>query len=138
NGTGVSQATTVPGTWQDDDYNWQIDLPGVGHSSPVVWKDRIFVLSADPNTLTRYVLCVAAADGKLLWSQEYPAVKHHLHDLNSYASCTPAVDADHVYVAWSDPEHTLLKALDHGGTEKWSVDLGPWVSQHGFGTSPMI
>jgi outer membrane protein assembly factor BamB len=138
NGTGVSNATTIPATWQEDDYNWKVDLPGVGHSSPVVWKDRIFLLSADPDTLTRYVLCVAAADGKVLWSQEYPIVKHHLHDLNSYASCTPAVDADHVYVAWSDPEHTLLKAFDHSGAEKWSVDLGPWVSQHGFGTSPMV
>ena len=138
NGTGVSHATTVPATWRDDDYNWKIDLPGIGHSSPVVWKDRIYVLSADPETLTRFVLCVAAADGKTLWKQEYQAVKQHLHDLNSYASCTPAVDADHVYVAWSDPEHTLLKALDHDGKEKWSVDLGAWVRQHGFGTSPMV
>ena len=48
------------------------------------------------------------------------------------------VYADHVYVAWSDPEHTLLMAIDHAGETVWTQDLGPWVSQHGFGTSPML
>ena len=41
-------------------------------------------------------------------------------------------------MAWSDPEHTYFKAFDHEGNEKWSLDLGAWVSQHGFGQSPMI
>ena len=138
NGSGVSDATTIPGTWTENDYNWKISLPGVGHSSPVAWKDRIYVMSADPDKATRYVVCVNAADGNILWNQEFPGVKHHKHDLNSFASCTPAVDEEHVYVAWSDPDHTLLKALDHGGNEAWTFDLGPWVSQHGFGTSPML
>lgn len=138
NGNGVSSATTIPGQWKESDYNWQVNLPGIGHSSPVVWQDRIYVMSADPDKGTRYLLCLAAADGKTIWQQEYPGVPHHLHRFNSYASCTPAVDEESIYVAWSDPEHTLLKAIDHDGTEKWSVDMGPWVSQHGFGTSPML
>jgi outer membrane protein assembly factor BamB len=138
NGSGVSQATTIPGTWKESDYNWHIDLPGIGHSSPVVWKDRVYLMSADPKKGTRYVLSVAAADGATVWKKEFPGVPHHLHPLNSYASCTPAVDADGLYVAWSDPQHTLLKKLDLDGNEKWSVDMGPWVSQHGFGTSPML
>jgi outer membrane protein assembly factor BamB len=137
NGSGVSQAT-IPGKWDADDYNWKIDLPGVGHGSPVVWKDRIYLLSADPKSGTRYVLCINAADGKKVWTKEYTGVPHHLHALNSYASCTPAVDEDGVYVAWSDPDHTVMKAIGHDSHEKWSVDMGPWVSQHGFGTSPMI
>lgn len=138
NGSGVSSATTIPGQWKESDYNWQVNLPGIGHSSPVVWQDRIYVMSADPQKGTRYLLCLAAADGKTIWQQEYAGVPHHLHRFNSYASCTPAVDEESIYVAWSDPEHTLLKAIDHDGTEKWSVDMGPWVSQHGFGTSPML
>ncbi len=137
NGSGVSQAK-IPGTWEASDYNWKIDLPGVGHGSPVVWRDRIYLISADPKSGTRYVLCINAADGKKIWTKEYTGVPHHLHALNSYASCTPAVDADGIYVAWSDPDHTVLKALSHDSEEKWSVDMGPWVSQHGFGTSPMI
>jgi outer membrane protein assembly factor BamB len=138
NGSGVSQATTIPATWTDADYNWKIDLPGIGHSSPVVWKDKIFLMSGDPEKGTRFVLAINAADGATLWKREFPGVPHHLHSMNSYATCTPAVDADHVYVAWSDPDKTLLKALDHQGEEQWSVNLGSWVSQHGFGTSPMI
>ncbi|HTN76561.1 MAG TPA: PQQ-binding-like beta-propeller repeat protein [Pirellulaceae bacterium] len=138
NGDGQSQATTVPGSWTADDYNWKVELPGVGHSSPVIWKDRIYLLSADPTAGTRYVLCVNAADGKTIWKQEFVGTPHHLHALNSYASCTPAVDADHVYVAWSNPKETLLKALDHQGHEVWSVDMGPWVSQHGYGSSPVV
>lgn len=43
NGAGVCDATTVPAKWTDDDYNWQIDLPGKGHSSPVIWKGRLFL-----------------------------------------------------------------------------------------------
>jgi outer membrane protein assembly factor BamB len=43
-----------------------------------------------------------------------------------------------VYVAWSDPEHTMLRAFNHRGDEAWAIDLGPWVSQHGFGTSPVV
>jgi outer membrane protein assembly factor BamB len=138
NGTGVSEATTIPASWTDSDYNWKVKLPGIGHSSPVLWGDKIFLLSADPEKANRFVLCVSAADGKLLWNREYPGEPHHLHVRSSYASCTPAVDAKHVYVAWSDPEHTLLRALDHSGNEVWHVDLGPWVSQHGFGTSPIV
>ena len=36
NGTGVSEAKTVPGSWTEKDYNWVANLPGIGHSSPVV------------------------------------------------------------------------------------------------------
>jgi outer membrane protein assembly factor BamB len=138
NGQGASEASTIPATWTDSDYNWSVELPGKGHSSPVVWGTKIFLLSADPDNATRYMLCLNAADGKTLWKREYPTQTHHLHVRSSYASCTPAVDEKFVYVAWSDPEHTWFKAFDHTGIEVWSRDLGTWVSQHGFGTSPVI
>ncbi len=138
NGTGESEANGIPATWTDQDYNWKVSLPGVGHSSPVLWGDKIFLLSAESKDATRHVLCVNAADGKIAWQRTFPGAAHHLHLRSSYASCTPAVDADRMYVAWSDPQHTRLMAFDHDGKDAWSVDLGPWVSQHGFGTSPMI
>ena len=72
------------------------------------------------------------------WRRDYPSAAHHLHVRNSFASCTPCVDAERVYVAWSTPEKTTLLALDHDGNDVWEKDLGPWVSMHGFGTSPMI
>ncbi|MEX2173970.1 MAG: PQQ-binding-like beta-propeller repeat protein [Pirellulaceae bacterium] len=138
NGTGESEATTIPASWTAADLNWKVELPGIGHSSPVLWGDKIFLISAEPKVATRYVLCLSAADGQQVWRRDYPGVNHHLHVRSSFASCTPAVDADRVYVAWSDPEHTRLFAFDHEGNEAWNLDLGPWVSQHGFGTSPML
>lgn len=138
NGEGASEVKTIPGKWTDSDYNWKIDLPGIGHSSPAIWGDRIFLLSAHPESATRYVLCYSAQDGRQVWKQDYATKPHHLHARSSYASCSPAVDAQQVYVAWSDPDHTWLRALTHEGKEVWSVDFGPWVSQHGFGSSPML
>ena len=43
NGAGVSRAKNVPTNWTDQDFNWTVDLPGVGSSSPVVWQDRIYL-----------------------------------------------------------------------------------------------
>src|SRR5436853_293455 len=138
NGTGESKTSTVPSSWKPGDENWRIELPGIGHSSPVLWGDKIFILSADPKAATRYVLCIDAKDGKEVWRRDYPGVTHKLHVNSSYASVTPAVDGERVYVAWSDPDFTRLMALDHSGNEVWTLNLGSWMSQHGFGCSPML
>jgi outer membrane protein assembly factor BamB len=138
NGTGVNEHTSIPAQWTDKDFAWKIKLPGEGHSSPVVYDDQVFLLSADPETAARYIISVDANTGAIRWKKEYSAGHHALHAKSSYASSTPAVDADHVYAAWSDPRQTWLCALDHDGNEKWKVDLGGWIGQHGFGTSPMI
>lgn len=138
NGSGSVEVSTLPKKWTNEDYNWKIKLPGVGHSSPVVWGNRVFLISADPKTARRYVLCVNAENGRKLWTKEYSSATHRLHRFSSYASCTPAVDADRVYIAWSTPTKTTMMALDHDGNEKWVKDLGTWQSQHGYGTSPMF
>ena len=138
NGSGESSCTTIPITWTENEYNWKVSLPGIGHSSPVVWDEKIFLLSGDSEDATRYVLCLNAATGKPLWINKYPSPPHRIHSRNSFASSTPAVDADQVYVVWATPEETILMALDHGGHIKWTVDLGPFSSKHGFGTSPVL
>ena len=138
NGTGISDSTTIPLDWTEADYNWKTELPGLGHSSPVIWGDRVFLLSADPDTATRYVLAIDVESGKEVWRKEFASKTHHLHVRSSYASCTPAVDEERVYIAWSTPEETVFKAFTHDGEEVWSLDLGTWQSQHGFGTSPII
>ncbi len=138
NGAGQSDATTIPVTWGSDGYLWKVEVPGKGNSSPVLWGDRLFLTSADPDTGTQYILCYSARDGRLLWHQDYPATSHHLHQQNTFASSTPAADAKHVYCAWGGPEGAALLALDHDGKEVWRFALGPFVSQHGFGTSPIV
>ena len=138
NGTGVGKGKAVPSQWTEADYNWKVELPGIGHSSPVVWGDKVFLLSADPETATRFVICINAKDGSKNWVCEYPSEPHHLHTRSSFASSTPAVDEERVYMAWSTPKETTLKAFDHSGKEVWSKNLGRWQSQHGFGTSPIV
>ncbi|MEE2686407.1 MAG: PQQ-binding-like beta-propeller repeat protein [Planctomycetota bacterium] len=138
NGQGVSTLKSFPAQWTDKDINWKAELPGIGHSSPVVWGDQVYLFSADSKTAERYVLGIHAKDGRIVWNRTFKSEVHHLHQRSSFASCTPAVDEERVYVAWSTPTVTTFKAFTHAGDEVWSVDLGRWESQHGFGTSPMI
>ncbi|HXT59965.1 MAG TPA: PQQ-binding-like beta-propeller repeat protein [Pirellulales bacterium] len=137
NGTGVGEAD-IPGEWTEKDYHWRVELPGIGHSCPVLWGDKIFLTSAFEDTCTRIVLCLDAADGKILWRREFTSTQHTKHPMNSFASCTPAVDEERVYVAWTAPEEYTLMALDHEGRDVWQRNLGPFVSQHSGGTSPVI
>jgi outer membrane protein assembly factor BamB len=138
NGSGVSPATTVPVRWGEGDRNWKVELAGVGHSSPVLWGDRVFVTSAEETTGKRVVQCLAAADGRCLWARAFPGERHGKHPDNSFASATPAADERHVYVCWAGPKEYLVAALDHDGREAWRVDLGPFRSGHGFGASPIV
>lgn len=138
NGAGISDAATVPVTWTTNDYNWQVQLPGTGHSSPVIWKNRLFVTCGDDATAKRIVLCLDAATGKSLWQRDYPSETFRQNKDNSYASSTPACDADGVLITWSTPEHVMLLALDNDGREVWKRDFGPLISAHGPGASPII
>jgi outer membrane protein assembly factor BamB len=138
NGAGQGVAESIPTTWSDQDYNWKIDLPGIGHSSPVIWGDKLFVGSADPKRGTRMLFAVRTSDGDVLWRKDYPASLSKIHAQNSYSSGTPACDADHVYFAWATPEEFRLIALDHQGKEAWNIDLGKFIARHGFGASPIV
>jgi outer membrane protein assembly factor BamB len=138
NGAGQSDSTTIPVSWTEEELLWKSELPGIGHSSPVLWGEKIFLTSADVKNGTRFVVCVSAVDGKLLWTRDYPATTHFVHQQNSLASSTPTVDEDHVYCAWATPEEFSVVALKHDGKEAWHAHLGPFVSQHGFGTSPIL
>src|SRR5262249_54759533 len=129
NGSGVNQATTVPVRWTEKDYNWKVELPGVGHSSPVLWGERIFVTSAEEKTGTRHVLCLHAADGRTLWSREFAGERHGKHADNSFASATPAVDERRLYVAWATPREFLVLAFDHAGKEVWRARPRPRISR---------
>ena len=139
NGTGVGSGDSIPVKFSESDIKFKVELPGgSGCSSPVVWGDKVFVLSADPKDATRYVLCFNADTGEKIWQKDYKSEVHHLHTRSSFASCTPAVDEERVYVAWSTPKETFFKAFNHDGSEAWSIDLGTWQSQHGWGTSPIV
>jgi outer membrane protein assembly factor BamB len=124
--------------WTESDYLFNTVLPGVGHSSPVIYQDKVFLQSADPKSATQFVLCLNADTGEILWRKEFPIASYRIHTRNSFASATPAVDERHVYVGWATPEESTLAAFDHQGTEIWRQTFGPYVSQHGFGASPVM
>ena len=137
NGSGVSP-DSLPAEWTAADYNWQAKLPGIGHSSPVVWGPHVYIMSADPENATQYVLAIEVESGALAWQREFPLQAYHIHARNSFASVTPTVDQDRVYVAWATPAETTLSALDHSGQLAWQRNLGSFASQHGFGSSPIL
>ncbi len=138
NGSGLMESANLPAEWTDADYKWKIDLPGIGHGSPVVWGDRIFLLCADEATNDRLPVCVSTADGKILWSHTHQTGKFKGHRFNSPASTTPCVDEQRVYFTWGTAESLTVIAFTHEGEKVWEVDLGPVVGGHGFAASPMI
>lgn len=138
NGSGVGDADSLPAEWGDDDFRWRVKLPGVGHASPILWGQRIFLVSGEEKTGRRIVSCVSADSGKQLWSRAFESATHGMHKLNSFASSTPAADESRVYFCWATPKEFIVVALDHQGKELWRRDLGPFKSGHGFGGSPVI
>lgn len=138
NGSGIADAPKLPVTWTDKDYLWTAALPGTGHSSPVVWKDKLFITAADNKAQKRFVLCYRTTDGQLIWSRPADFETEKKHQRNSYASGTPAVDDLHVYAIWQSRKGAELLAFDHQGEPAWKFDLGPYQSGHGCGTSPIV
>src|SRR5262245_47636469 len=68
NGTGVSDLKGLPTAWAESDYEWVVQLPGLGHSSPVIWDEALFLTTASDDgarTLHRY----NALTGKDEWNQ---------------------------------------------------------------------
>jgi outer membrane protein assembly factor BamB len=130
-------AETVPVEWGDNDYNWKVKLPGTGHSSPVIWGDKLFITCSDKSA-KRTICCLSTKDGKTLWQKDYKGKKHKMNRDNSFASSSPAADADRVYICWGDPDEVAVVALTHEGKEVWRRNLGPFSSSHGYGTSPFL
>jgi outer membrane protein assembly factor BamB len=138
NGTGASSTTTIPTKISSESYNWKVKLPGSGHGSPVIWGNKVFLLCTNKSA-GLIVTCLDATSGKLLWTKSAPYTSHRQHRDNSFATCTPAVDSERVYVNWATPDQVTLAALTHDGKVAWTrSNLGEFKSQHGGGTSPMI
>ncbi len=100
--------------------------------------DKVFVVCCDEASAKRMVVCLKTADGSVAWQRDYSSESFRKNRDNSFASSTPAVDREHLYVYWTTPEEVTLLALDHQGKEAWRRNLGPFKSQHGSGTSPIV
>ena len=137
NGTGVSK-TKIPAVWSADKIAYKVELPGQGHSSPILWGEKVFLTGSSEDASRLLVFCVDGRNGEIEWTRDYPYHEYRIHQFNSFASPTVAVDSERVYVSWGVPEQLMLAAFDHDGNEVWTKDLGPYESQHGCGASPMI
>ncbi len=137
NGKGTLAKCIVQIPWKSTQVK-SIALTGSGHGSPALAGSMAFVMAADNNDATRHVIAVDVAKNSVAWTKSYPSSVHKLHKFSSYASSTPCADKEHVYVAWGDPDNVIVKALTHSGDEVWTRSLGRYVSQHGFGTSPIL
>lgn len=146
---------------------WKTPIPGLGHASPIVWGQRVFVATAvskkaDPELKTGWLggsgkspeddgdwtwqlLCLDLDSGKQLWSRDArdgsPIVKRHLKA--SHANCTPATDGTHVVTFFGSEG---LYCYDFEGELLWEHDFGrlhagPYDSKEmewGFASSPII
>ncbi len=139
-GDGTSLERNVPVTWSGTtNVVWKVPLPGKGHASPVVWEDRIFVVTAIKETNQRLLLCLDRTSGRTLWQRVVLTTPfERLHRLNSHASSTPATDGSHVYVSFLDRDTMFVAAYDVKGTKVWERRPGVFASMHGYCSSPVL
>src|SRR6266853_6632249 len=82
NGTGISHAKTIPSNIGDGDLNWKVALPGSGHSSPVLWGERLFLTNTGDKAGGLSVLCLNAKDGSVIWKHDFPLTPFARHQFN--------------------------------------------------------
>jgi len=134
NGSGVSAAVNVPTEFGPaKQVIWKVALPP-GHSSPILFGDRIYLTAFRGNDLVTFAIDRTA--GKILWERRAPSVTPNVVDKrNNPASPSPAVDAGGIYVFF--PDYGLI-AYDAAGAERWKMPLGPFNNIYGMGASPVI
>ena len=112
---------------------WKTALP-LGHSSPIVAGDRIFLTAVEQNKL--FTFSLSRETGQILWRRECPRNRTEpLDKLNTAASPTPASDGKNVYVFFGD---FGLVSYGFDGNERWRVPLGPFRNVYGMGASPIV
>lgn len=137
--TGSILHCDVPLPWRSSDVAWEAALPGQGNASPILWGDLAFVSSADLDSGEQHLQAIQVSSGQVQWHKTYPSRTYPVHARSSFASSTPCANESAVFFSWANPDNLSLIALRHDGSELWRRDqLGSYVSQHGFGSSPIL
>jgi len=138
-GNSLTAATDLPLHWSDtENIAWSVELPGYGHSSPVVWHDAVFVTTMQgDNKETPTILRFDLATGEKRWQREFrSSQKVPVSHAVSQGAPTPVVDGDRIYAYFESGD---LIALDHAGHVVWERSLvdeyGPIKGTHGIGSS---
>ncbi len=139
-GDGTSQEKNLPRSWSAaDNICWKTPIPGKGHSSPIVWGERVFVTTCLEDKGERVLLCLDRRSGSILWQRVVvTAGLEKKHGLNSYASATPVTDGQHVWVAFLAYPDMQVACYDYDGKRVWMRSPGKLLSVHGFCSSPIL
>ena len=134
---GIVEGKGYPDTWSEkDNVLWKVPIPGRGHSTPIVWADRIFITTAAPDASRRSILSFRRSDGKLLWDTAVPSsAAEKLIEKNSYASSSPTTDGELVYAYFGN---SGVVAVNFAGKIIWHKSLGEISLYHGPGGSPIL
>jgi outer membrane protein assembly factor BamB len=136
-GNGLSPEDEVPLTWsRTDNVRWKTPLPEPGHSSPVVWDNRVILTQALENGKRRAVVCFDRSDGKLLWQKETPFEgKESIHKTSTYCAATPVTDGERIIASLGSAG---MVCYDFAGKEHWRKDLGKLEHIWGNASSPIL
>lgn len=144
NGNGTTEGSP-PVQWsKSKNVNWQVEIPGAGSGSPVVWGDHVFAVTSVPGEKTPQelqfrVYSFDRKTGKTLWSRTATrAIPHQeTHNTNTHASASPCTDGQHVYAHFGSRG---LYCYTMDGELKWKREFGKMQTRNGFGegSSPTI
>lgn len=139
-GDGTSLDRNVPLRWSDkENIVWKTEIPGVGHSSPVVAGDKVFLTTCLLKEKQRVLMALDRDSGKILWQRVVvTAPLEKKHKLNSFASSTPATDGKHVWISFLQYPDMVVACYDVDGNLAWKKSPGKFFSVHGFSSSPVL
>lgn len=134
---GVSNEKNLPARWTpEENITWKLALPGLSGSTPVVWRDRIFLNVAEGDDL--YLWSVDRTKGALIWKKLLGSGNVKMRKQNM-SSPSPVTDGKSVYVMTGTG---VLKAFDFAGKELWTRDIqkdyGQFGLNWGYASSPLL
>jgi outer membrane protein assembly factor BamB len=149
-GNGASKHAKPPVEWSETkNVKWKKEIPGRGAGTPVIWGDRLFLLTAVPTSGSgapvvsahKYVvMALDRRDGRVLWErvakEESPHEGTH-QEHGTWASPSAVTDGQHVIASF---ESRGIYAYDMNGTLVWQKDLGDKTmrNQFGEGSTPAL
>ena len=114
---------------------WKTELP-LGHGSPCIWGDRIFVTAFNADAKNLEVIAVNRKDGKIAWRQTIQSKElEQVHEISSPATSTPVTDGEYIYVYSGSYG---MVAYDWKGKVAWEYPMGVSKSPYGSGSSPVL
>lgn len=124
-GDGISQETDLPVHWsKTENVAWRLPLPGPAGSTPVIWKDRVFLTSAGPGG--DLLLLGVDIDGREKWKVKVTSGDRAVRgDEGNSSAPSPATDGQHI---WAFFANGVLGCYDLDGHEVWKENL-----QHRYG-----